>query len=224
MVADYIENKSQKFGLYQYLSEKRNKLRSTVENEPINWSLLEKPFKRIGWVSSLFLGFIAIGILLWNIENVTDFTCPKPLKSLLRITATYQGWAMFAPNPTSSDGWYVMDAQLKNGTHIDILNDRDIVDFKKPKNVLATYKNERWTRWLTNRWMNEKPHYNLAWGKYYCICWNKENKNTPKELESFSIYFMKEKTTMMDTTESEIEKVTIWNHWCDDSFKNRFED
>lgn len=223
MVGEFFETSGKKWGIYKRLSTLRDKARVLLNKPFLKAGITPRPFKRLGWIPSGFLALVAAGILLWNTGNNNIMNCPPFLKYIIRVTATWQEWNMFAPFPMKADGWYVMDAQLKSGKHVDILNDRDNIIYTKPDKVSVTYKNERWQKYMINRMSKTNKAYLLAWGSYYCDCWNKEHANTPKELESFSIYFMKEITPPPGQTIPEPTQTTLWNHWCKEEFSNRFD-
>lgn len=223
MVAEFLEERAIKTGVYQKVKNYRDRLRVLLTSQRLKLPLPVKNFQPLGAISSLFLIAIAIGTLVWNINNLGGKQYSiSALQSLSRVTNTYQQWNMFAPTPMRNDGWFVMDAQLRNGKHVDILNNADEVNFEKPLFVRKNYRSTRFHKYLLNRNYKQAPAYMNAWGRYYCKCWNKENENTPKELESFSIYFMREYTPEFGQPNPEPEKRLLWNYWCKDEFKTRF--
>lgn len=223
MVADVIETKGKQWGLYDRLSAGRNFLREQLQQSTWHLFIPERSYRPLGWIPSIFLGFVFTGIFLWNTDRLDILKSPPFFKSLVRTTATYQGWSMFAPGIFREDGWFVMDAQIKSGAHIDILNDREEVIYEKPVVVSDTYINERWQAYLFNRKSEDDKSFLRAWGSYYCRCWNDKHKNTPQELESFSIYFMEEITPPIGQPNPKANKKTIWNHWCKKEFRDRFD-
>ena len=223
MVGAFLENQGKKWGLYDRLTGARNKFRQFLTKPFFNLEIQERAYRKLGWIPSGVMALVAVAVLCWNLGNNNIINSPPFLKYVVRATATWQEWNMFAPFPMKSDGWLVMDAQLKSGKHIDILNDRDNIIYTKPDKVSTGFKNERWQKYLINRISKDNKNYLLAWGSYYCSCWNKENANTPKELESFSIYFMKEITPPPGQPDPAANKTTVWNHWCKEEFRNRFE-
>lgn len=223
MVGDFLESNAKNWGIYAKLAHLRNRLRGGFTMERLQLGLPEKGFKKLGVLPSVFLAVVAVCIFLWNMSNVKKLTCPEPVKYIVRATVTWQNWNMFAPYPLKADGWYVMDAQLQSGDHIDILNDREVVDFSKPDMVSSTFKNERWVKYLENRKGKKNTAYLLAWGGYYCKCWNRKHGNTSRELESFSIFFMEEMTPPPGKPIPEPKKIKLWSHWCKEKFKNRFD-
>ncbi|WP_062057961.1 HTTM domain-containing protein [Aquimarina longa] len=225
LVPDFIEKHCTKYKIYSHLILIRNQIRKTIALPVFNLKITEQVFntKRNG-ISSLFLILIGVSVFLWNMSTINvGYNCPEFFKKVIRITGTWQKWNMFAASPMKIDGWFVMDAQLRNGKHIDILNNKDTVVYRKPKNVNATYKNERWQKYLTTIVRNQNNEkYLQTMGRYYCNSWNIKYINTPNELESFSIYFMKEITQPPNHPKLKAKKTILWNHWCKEEFKTRF--
>lgn len=223
MVGDLVEKYTEQWGIYQRLSNYRNSARAFINQKLPNLAVIEKPYRKLSLLPSIGLTTVAIGIFVWNLNNVkSGLNTPKFLGDIVRVTATWQEWNMFAPGPMKGDGWFVMDAQIKNGKHIDILNDYDHVDFSKPERASTTYKNDRWHKYMMNMMYSPNKTYLSKWGKYYCNCWNKKYENSPKELESFTIYFVQEMTPPPGQPLPEPNKIDIWSHWCKEEFQNRF--
>lgn len=230
MVGDAFEKFIKEKNIYSKLSHFRDKSRFRLNNK-LNLFIAEQPYRRLNIPLNLVIGLVAISIFSWNLGTLNskdltilkDFKNPEFLKTVTRATALWQSWNMFAPIPMRVDGWFVMDAQIRSGKHIDILNDKDPVSFERPKMLNDYYRNERWQKWLLNMWVNQKKPYLKSWGGYYCKCWNEEHKNTDKELESFSIYFMKEMVPPPGQERAAAQKVSVWSHWCDNKFSHRFE-
>jgi len=223
-VGDAFEKFVTEKKIYPKLRQFRNKARIRLNNK-LNLSIAERPYRRLNIPMSLIIGVVGISVFTWNLGtlNLKDFRNPAFLQTVTRATALWQSWNMFAPIPMRVDGWFVMDAQIRSGKHIDILNDKDQVSYARPKMLNDNYKNERWQKWLLNMWVEQKKPYLRSWGGYYCKCWNEKYKNTNKELESFSIYFMKEMVPPPGQERAPAQKISVWNHWCDDKFSNRFQ-
>lgn len=58
-------------------------------------------------------------------------------------------WDMFAPEPLSVDGWYVVPGTLDSGETVDAFRGGP-VSWDRPPNVAATYPTQRWRKYLAN--------------------------------------------------------------------------
>ena len=128
--------------------------------------------------------------------------------SLLRID---QRWDMFAPSPLKDDGWYVIPGTLVDGTEVDVFRSEAPVRWEKLQLVAYTYKNQRWQKYMMNLWSEDFSAFREFYGKFLCRSWNDVHKGG-KQLDHFTIYFMKEETLPEGTAAP--ERVSMWEHYC----------
>jgi len=58
-------------------------------------------------------------------------------------------WDMFAPEPLSVDGWYVVPGTLASGERVDAFRGGP-VSWDRPPNLASTYPSDRWRKYLAN--------------------------------------------------------------------------
>jgi predicted DCC family thiol-disulfide oxidoreductase YuxK len=176
-----------------------------------------EPSTLVNLVTLFFIGYVA----LWNMKSVPSFGVEilPPWNKLASIVRIDQKWNMFAPYPLRTDGWYVMDGELRDGTKVDVLR-RTIgqVSYDKPEVVAYMFKNARWRKFIMSLYEKNKKNHRLFYGRYLCRSWN-EFEDDDKKLSKFQIYFMKEKN-VLPGVESKVEKTMIWQHDC---FKKKAE-
>ncbi|MFP5385115.1 MAG: hypothetical protein ACLGHN_03500 [Bacteriovoracia bacterium] len=159
--------------------------------------------------------FLLLLIIGWNIEGyVKDrkWYIGSPFDEIMFALQLNQGWAMFAPHPQRSDGWWIMEGVLKDGTKWDALNDK-AVTFDRPESVFQTYASDDWRKFLDNLQSTRSNDYLLLLGKHLCRRWNSMNAGG-KTLQSFKLHFMQEWTNPPSEPRAEVEKQTLWNHEC----------
>ncbi len=105
---------------------------------------------RAGWAISLFF---VIYFLLWNIANISSipacrYAMPQPLRLVGRYLNLRQEFQMFDVPPLHSP-WFVYDAKLADGSHIDIFRDQP-VSYERPASVLKVIPRHHWRRWHRN--------------------------------------------------------------------------
>jgi hypothetical protein len=161
---------------------------------------------------ALCLGYV----FLWNLRTVDfpTYSAFLPVEynwfgQTLRID---QMWGMFAPKPASDDGWYVIPARLQAGAEIDLMTESGPVNWGKPAFVAATYRNQRWRKYLRNIWERENANHRLYFGQYLCRNWNTRHHDA-LTLETFQIFYVKEETLPNGVT-GPPEKVLLWTHHC----------
>ncbi len=136
-----------------------------------------------------------IYIIIWNINTLPQFknTMPAIIRPVGIILGINQKWALFAPEPSTKSGWFVIAARLKDGTFYDIYNNRSNISFEKPTSVISTYKSARWQRFLVNITAERNKKYASQYINYLCQSWNKTH-STNKQAEEISIGYIFEIT------------------------------
>ncbi len=182
------------------------------------WSRFIK-FREQNWkISStqhVLVIFLLACTLWWNfhpfVKDELKQKIPNPIYWVAHSFRLEQKWNMFSPRPTLNDGWYVLAATLKDGTQIDLMKENQVLNFKKPKNVSATYPNQRWRKYMMN--LKKKREHLPLFASYQCRLWNQfyQKENTLKGLE---IYFMQE-TTLPYPQKSKIKKEHLLSYQCD---------
>ena len=81
---------------------------------------------------------------------------PKACSIPGRITGLAQWWRMFAPQPLTYDGWFVMKGVLEDGSEVNLWSPDEPLPLTKPASVRETYRNQRWRRFLMFLW---EPDY-----------------------------------------------------------------
>lgn len=98
-------------------------------------------------------------------------------------------WRMFAPNPPSTDGWYVVRGELASETVIDALHGGPAT-WDRPPDLAATYRSARWRKFLTAlRWREDRSLYRSLAG-HACRRWS------DRGLSVVTIYFLAEPTNI----------------------------
>ena len=102
-----------------------------------------------------------------------------------------QRWAMFAPNPLKDDGWFVLEARLKDNTKIDLWTEQPVT-FARPRWVAGKFPNYRWFKFMENFLAYEKGDegFHRCMGPYFFRQWNERHPGN--EIIELNIYFMAE--------------------------------
>lgn len=187
---------------------------------------LHRPFEyryALGPIGTVLMMIYIPLMVSWNFQSLKYFNLPIELQRTMQYPGLWQSWKMFAPNPIKNDGWFVWEAQLRGGQVID-LRTKEPVDFNKPDRVFDSAFNQRWRKYLRNIMTNKK--YKGMWlqtCRYMARDWNAKFKATDNELETLSVYFMKERT-LPNYTPPRVVKENKYNYWTQLKFKDRFKD
>ena len=171
------------------------------------------------WLVTNLLAFVfLLYVLGWNLTTVSVLTMPERLLPVGPFLGLDQSWSMFAPSPSKEDGWYVIPGTLRDGQQTDLMSvTRDDygvhkVSWEKPQDVNATYKNERWRKYLENIYGEEYAGQRLYLGQYICRQWNARHTGA-EQLTTFKITYMLE-ITLPNYQRSAPQEVVLWNHSC----------
>lgn len=159
--------------------------------------------------------FLLTVIVAWNIEGYVEdrkWYIGSPFDEIMFALQINQGWAMFAPHPQRSDGWWVMEGKLKNGKSWDALNNKEVT-FDRPESFFATYSSDDWMKFMDNLQATRDEGYLRLLGKHLCRKWNSKHSGG-EILETFRLHFMQEWTNGPQEEKAPINKLTLWNHSC----------
>jgi hypothetical protein len=163
----------------------------------------------------VFGAFILALVVAWNFEGYLEpkkWYIGSPFDEIMFTLQIQQGWAMFAPHPQRSDGWWVMDGTLENGKKWDALNNKD-VSFERPRDIYETFPSEDWRKFMDNLQGTRDDSYLLLLGRHLCRKWNSEHSEG-EGLKEFQLYFMQEFTRPPQDPPAKVEKLKLWNHSC----------
>jgi len=169
-----------------------------------------KPSRPITLFALLFIVYISF----WNLKSILRLR-GQPFGDAVGLTlAVDQRWDMFAPNPLTYDGWYVIEGQLRDGRKVNVLHPDQPVSYAQPASIAAQYKDERWRKYLMNLSLPENSEYRLYYGRSFCRSWNTGRwPHDPGALISFDINFMGRQNSVSDPNRP-YTKDLLWHHEC----------
>ncbi len=68
---------------------------------------------RSSFATNLLAFFFLLYVFFWNITTVSELKMPERLLPLSYFPGLSQSWGMFAPSPTTKDGWFVIPGTLR---------------------------------------------------------------------------------------------------------------
>jgi hypothetical protein len=155
-------------------------------------------------MTNALTGFFIIYVLLWNVRTLDPDRYSKFFPQQANVVANMfrvdQWWNMFAPFPLRDDGWYVIEGELKGGSRVDLFRDGQPLNWRKPELVSATYKNERWRKYLMNLAHSDYMRYRAHYLEYLCREWDNHHRSE-EQVRRVNMYFML-KPTLPDNQEA----------------------
>lgn len=149
-------------------------------------------------------------ILLSVGQSVGVATIPEEAATVVETTQTGQSWRMFAPDPPTTDGWFVIQGSPVNGTTRDVRTG-DNVTFDRPPDLAATYPTARWRKYLENVRSVPNENHRSYLAHYFCSQWNHSRE---QDIKTVTIYFMAQQSQLKSQTEP-ITKRRLHQHNCD---------
>ena len=197
---DKVDSASQRF-----FENKNRRIHATSNNdltEPVSVAFLSNV------IISTFLLFVVVSSNLLHAEKMSVtyyegiYKYVEPFVNSLNLR---QRWNMFSPHPAKQDGWILVIGVREDGSMIDLRKDNRRVSWTRPRDVSATYTDQRWRKYMeyvTTRW---DPHARLL-GMYYLnsegsreagvskviICFMGEYASSPHESSPVHIRFLSE--------------------------------
>lgn len=193
--------------IYRWVANHRSSLSWMTHSIEIkDFEFRETRFLRVVGV------FFILYSLWWNLGTVdSKFRIPNDLQAVGAVFRVDQYWNMFAPFPLKEDGWYVFPAKLNDGREVDLLRNGEPVSWEKPASISATFKTERWRKYLMNLWAKKNAEYRPHFARYLCRDWNSQHQNGDV-LMSFQMVYNLE--NIGPEGRSAPEKVVLLNWNC----------
>jgi len=209
-----------------------NKLSSSADA----WREIAMKIARAGMIA--FGGFSILAIVLWNLSQAgatfqldgRDVGLEETLLGrLARTLRLDQRWSMFAPNPQTEDGWFVLEGKLSSGATIDLFPDlvsghvdgaaMDLalargLHWEKPPLISQTFSGHRWLLFFLELALAERPSQVQIRGlsEYICRFWN-GSIGPPQSLLKFTLYYLRFEHLPENRT-TPVERVQIRAHEC----------
>ena len=163
---------------------------------------------RPGLTVNIVAGLFLLYVFGWNINSVTKKTehaLPKLAETIgLNETTTNaiagigatlgisQGWIMFSPYPPREDGWWVAEATLADGSHVDLYRNGRSISWEKPASIADEFPSHRCRKYIMSMWSKRRylaPHY----ARWLRREWNPTHDDD-RGVESLRLYYMLEYT------------------------------
>jgi hypothetical protein len=185
---------------WDLVDRKSRRFRKAVAGHASRWigaGCDSAPVRPTGYVAQIAAGVCMMYVLLWNIRTVApelvEGIFPSSIDWFAQITRVDQRWDMFSPAPLSEDGWFVMPAQLRDGTEIDAFRGAQPVRWEKPRHIARDYPNDRWRKYLVLLAEKGNSDLRIHFVNHLKRQWNKGHPPA-RQIACLDIYLMMERT------------------------------
>lgn len=169
------------------------------------------------WVCSIFIVFMIMTNLSgvpWASPVIRELCrTPKFLTPVVRMLRLDQKWNMFAPKPTTTNGWYKIIGTTMAGEEIVLLNEDPREDSQKPATFDNVHTTHRWSKFMRNLSMKEEEKYLVHYGRYLCRKTNRD-LNGKGKLEKLTINYIWQKTSLEEKNPNPYREKVLWPHRC----------
>jgi hypothetical protein len=117
---------------------------------------------------------------------------------------------MFAPEPMTEDGWFVISARLRDDTLVDLFNENDPLSWEKPASPSRAFPSDRWKEFFMTS--IEKDPWSGYWhrvSELYARRWNRAHP-PERAVVSLSVVFVLEQTLPPGTRSAPPQRNYLW--------------
>jgi predicted DCC family thiol-disulfide oxidoreductase YuxK len=195
--------------LYDIVERNRDRLTRWTD-----W-IKPRPMKvKTSWPVTVFALLFIAYISFWNLSSIVRIPGQLFGQAIGLTLSIDQSWDMFSPRPLTYDGWYVIEGQLRDGSHVNVLHPDKPVSYEKPASIADQYKDERWRKYLMNLATPEYADYRLYYSRSLCRSWNTGRwPRDPRTLVNFDIIFMGRQNSITQQ-DRPYSKDLLWHHEC----------
>jgi hypothetical protein len=136
--------------------------------------------------------YLLASVLVWNLRTLdlkSGEVIPTPLDAPLLLAQLDQRWNMFAPFPNYVSGWFAAQADLADGSQVDLLNSGRPFSWKRPETVAETYPDFRWRKYLTNLGRPQFVRYRQALSVFLRSQWDGAHP-AAKKVKHLTVYLV----------------------------------
>jgi hypothetical protein len=138
-------------------------------------------------VANVIVVFLVVYVLLWNLRTVPRLSeqmtavLPRQDNMLAVAIGIDQSWGVYAPMPGRFHGWLVVDAELRDGTHVDLWPEgsHPLTWQRPPEPVSSSFINSRWRRYFMNLMDNSFAYLLPYLDAYLRREWSREHPDNP---------------------------------------------
>jgi hypothetical protein len=140
-------------------------------------------------------------LVLWSVFTLFKYpeelkeSLPRPIRSGLELIRFDSYWSMFAPNPMTIDGWYVIEAKTETGENVNLLTTDQPLTWEKPLSVSKSFPSDRWKEFLMT--LSDLGDPQQLWTETVKTFVRSYEATHPEKIvkESIRVVYMMERTT-----------------------------
>jgi hypothetical protein len=172
---------------------------------------------------TLIIGGLMAVVIRWNLASavVAGIKLGPPVtkveSDLILYSGFWQYWAMFAPYPSTTDGWVIVQGKFEDGRELDLRTGQAVSSV--PYRVYWG-PDIRWKKYEGNLFDNRYEPLLKAWADHYCLEYN-VNQNLPpgSRLATMQLIFRGRISHVPGQALNPDQDWILWKHWCFEEYK-----
>jgi Vitamin K-dependent gamma-carboxylase len=148
--------------------------------------------KLLGLTANVFGVYLLCAVIIWNIRGLnlkTQEVIPTSFDIPLLAAQLDQRWNMFAPKPNYVRGWYVAQADLPDGSQVDLMKAGQPFSLQRPDVIASTFPDFRWRKYLINIGLPRFERYRQSLSAFLKRRWNRTHAESQR-IERVAVYFI----------------------------------
>ena len=145
------------------------------------------------WRDQFATGTVAVLLaiaLVWNAASLGLVGLPAGVTS--SVDPQEYRWDMFAPEPRTDDGWYVVAGTLASGERVDAFRDGALAS-DRPSKLASTFPSHRWFVYLLDLRAPANAPLRDDFARYVCRGWNADHD---EHLATVSVTYVEERVRL----------------------------
>ncbi len=164
------------------------------------------------------LGTLMVFIVWWNLTTLplggrlVVKSVPDVPRRAIQYLSLWQAWDMFAPYPSTVDGWVVIPGVFEDGTTVDLRTGEPVSgEFRR----IFWGPPMRWKKYESNISRGGIDPLLQAWGNYYCQQYNTIQQLPPgHRLATLEIHLYSVRSHAPGAPPNPLTDRLLWKHWC----------
>jgi hypothetical protein len=161
-----------------------------------------------------------MALLVWGLvfpKSIVPGTKEARIRwRLASITTLGQRWTLFSPYPARDDGWFIIAGTKKDGSQVDVWDNRGPSTDAKPEDFASHYRSVRWVKYFTFFRILSDSTDRSYFGRYLCRRWN-ERQDSVDQITEVKADYMLEFTPPPGKPMPTPQRLPIMTHACADS-------
>lgn len=154
----------------------------------------------------VFVALLLAFVLIWNAAALGYVASPPGVSAV--ADPGDRRWDMFAPNPRTNDGWFVVAGELETGEDVDAFLGGPVT-YERPPELARTFPSHRWFVYLLELPGHGAEPLRAGFAEYLCRRWNAGHSD---RLEAVTVYWLHEPARLDGRTT--VERIDLGRYEC----------